>query len=188
MKPVTSGVAKTITFLTSQAYRATRSPSFAKTGSTLWQDSRALPTPMTWKPKRGAVQSYEKVKSQAFIQFEARETGGRRYELLSVQPPFGLCTLPEPSAGDIFFDLEGDPFVGEHGLEYLFGYHFRDEYGKAVYRADWSFNQSEEKAAFERFVDFAIERRKAYPGLHIYHFAPYEPAALKTSDGPLCIA
>lgn len=143
----------------------------------------ALPTPMAWKPKRGAVQSYEKAKSQALIQFEARETGERRYELLGLQPTFGLCALPEPSAGDIFFDLEGDPFVGEHGLEYLFGYHFRDESGNAVYRADWSFNRSEEKAAFERFVDFAIERKKTYPDLHIYHFAPYEPAALKRLMG-----
>ncbi|WP_342586881.1 TM0106 family RecB-like putative nuclease [Mesorhizobium sophorae] len=142
-----------------------------------------LPTPMTWKPKRGAVQSYEKVKSQALIQFTARESGERRFELLDVQPGFGLCALPAPSPGDIFFDLEGDPFVGEHGLEYLFGYHFRDEGGNAVYRADWSFNRTQEKAAFERFVDFAIERQKTWPDLHIYHFAPYEPAALKRLMG-----
>ncbi|WP_338053298.1 TM0106 family RecB-like putative nuclease [Rhodomicrobium udaipurense] len=142
-----------------------------------------LPTPLAWKPKRGAVQSYEKVKSQALIQFEARESGQRRYELLSVQPELGLSALPAPSPGDIFFDLEGDPFVGEHGLEYLFGYHFRDESGNAAYRADWSFDRTEEKAAFERFVDFVIERKKTCADLHIYHFAPYEPAALKRLMG-----
>ncbi|MDF2116380.1 TM0106 family RecB-like putative nuclease [Roseiarcaceae bacterium H3SJ34-1] len=142
-----------------------------------------LPSPMTWKPKRGALQSYEKVKHQALIQFEARESGELRHELLSVQPGFGLCALPAPSPGDIFFDLEGDPFVGEHGLEYLFGYHFRDESGNAVYQADWSFNRAEEKAAFERFVDFVVKRKKAYPDLHMYHFAPYEPAALKRLMG-----
>jgi len=33
--------------------------------------------------------------------------------------------LPDPDAGDIFFDLESDPFAGNGGLEYLFGYAFR---------------------------------------------------------------
>ncbi|ESY55394.1 MULTISPECIES: TM0106 family RecB-like putative nuclease [unclassified Mesorhizobium] len=142
-----------------------------------------LPNPMTWKPKRGALQSYEKVKSQALLQFEARKLGERRYELLGVHPGFGLCALPEPSPGDIFFDLEGDPFVGEHGLEYLFGYHFHDENGNPLYQADWAFNRTEEKNAFEHFVDFATDRRSTYPDLHIYHFAPYEPAALKRLMG-----
>lgn len=143
----------------------------------------ALPTPIGWKPQRGAVQSYEKVKKQALIQAQARQSGELRHELLPVTSGFGLCALPEPNEGDIFFDLEGDPFVGEHGLEYLFGYHYRDEAGAAVYQADWSFNRGEEKAAFERFVDFVTERKKTYPGLHIYHYAPYEPAALKRLMG-----
>jgi uncharacterized protein len=33
----------------------------------------------------------------------------------------GLHPLPEPSPGDIFFDIEGDPFAEDCGLEYLFG-------------------------------------------------------------------
>src|SRR5208337_2495605 len=37
--------------------------------------------------------------------------------------------------------------------------------------------------AFERFVDFVMDRLKVYPDLHIYHFAPYEPAALKRLMG-----
>ena len=39
------------------------------------------------------------------------------------------------------------------------------------------------KAAFERFVDFVIARLEAHPDLHIYHYAPYEPAALKRLTG-----
>ncbi len=146
-------------------------------------DLAALSTPISWKPKRGAAQSFEKIKKQAHIQAEAREAGELRHELLTIEPGFGLCILPEPSPGDIFFDLEGDPFVGEHGLEYLFGYHYRDSDGNAVYRAEWAFNRADEKTAFERFVDFATERKATYPDLHIYHFAPYEPAALKRLMG-----
>ena len=43
--------------------------------------------------------------------------------------------------------------------------------------------RQQERAAFERFIDFVTERLDRHPGLHIYHFAPYEPAALKRLMG-----
>ena len=43
------------------------------------------------------------------------------HELLAPDLERGLARLPEPSTGDIFFDLEGDPFTGLTGIEYLFG-------------------------------------------------------------------
>jgi predicted RecB family nuclease len=70
------------------------------------------------------VDDYERIREQARIQVEARRSGERKFERLPIAEGFGLTRLPEPSPGDIFFDLEGDPFVGEHGLEYLFGYVF----------------------------------------------------------------
>jgi uncharacterized protein len=78
--------------------------------------------PLDWKPARGSAAIYGRVREQARIQVEAREAGEPRFELLPVESEFGLVQLPEPSEGDIFLDLEGDPFAGEHGLEYLFGY------------------------------------------------------------------
>lgn len=143
----------------------------------------ALPLPLNWKPKRGATSSYTRIREQARIQVEGRAAGQLLHEVLPVEPEFGLCRLPEPSEGDIFFDLEGDPFVGDGGLEYLFGYAFRGDDGQTRYVADWSFSPEAEKAAFERFVDFVIERRKQYPSLHIYHYAAYEPGALKRLMG-----
>ena len=44
-------------------------------------------------------------------------------------------------------------------------------------------SRAEEKRAFESFIDFVTERWDEYPGMHIYHFAPYEPAALKRLMG-----
>src|SRR5262249_8023467 len=143
--------------------------------------SVALPLP--WKPDRGAVQSYEKVREQARIQMKGRAEGRVVHEALPVVPGFGLAYLPQPSLGDVFFDLEGDPFVGEGGLEFLFGYAFHDEIGSQSYTSDWGLSRAEEKAAFERFVDFVIGRLEQFPDLHIYHFAPYEPAALKRLMG-----
>jgi uncharacterized protein len=141
-----------------------------------------MPVPLNWKPDRGAADSYVRVREQARIQFEARQAGAGKFELLPVEAGFGLTRLPEPSPGDIFFDLEGDPFVGEHGLEYLFGYLAGDENGPA-YRSQWAFTRAEEKQAFESFVDFVMARWAAHPDFHIYHYAPYEPAALKRLMG-----
>lgn len=143
----------------------------------------ALPLPLPWRPDRGAAKSFEKIREQARIQVEGRTSGSVVYETLLPIAGFGLSRLPEPSPGDIFFDFEGDPFVGDGGLEFLFGYVYSDEDGSAQYVGDWASNRQEERAAFERFVDFVTERLTVYPGLHIYHFAPYEPAAMKRLMG-----
>jgi predicted RecB family nuclease len=143
----------------------------------------AMPLPLAWKPSRGAMQSYERIREQARIQVEGRKAGTLVYELLPVKSGFGLACLPDPSPGDLFFDLEGDPFVGDGGLEYLFGYAYRQSDGSLAYTADWALSLEAEKSAFERFIDFAIARLETHPDLHIYHYAPYEPAALKRLMG-----
>lgn len=142
-----------------------------------------LPIPIEWKPDRGAVQSYNRVREQARVQVEARESGKPVFETLPVEPGLGLCLLPQPSKGDIFLDLEADPFVGEHGLEYLFGYQYADSKGDFAYIGDWAFTRADEKRAFETFMDFVSSRLKEFPDLHIYHYAPYEPSALKRLMG-----
>jgi predicted RecB family nuclease len=152
-------------------------------GITTTANLAAVPLPLPWKPDRGAVQSYEKIREQARIQMEGRAQGRMVHEALPVIPGFGLAYLPQPSPGDVFLDFEGDPFVGEGGLEFLFGYAFKDENGSQRYTADWALSRTEEKAAFERFVDFVMGRLEEFPDLHVYHFAPYEPAALKRLMG-----
>src|SRR4029077_1568957 len=63
------------------------------------------------------------------------------------------------------------------------GYLYADDGGVWQYTGDWASTRHEERAAFERFIDFVVERQKTHPNLHIYHFAPYEPAALKRLMG-----
>jgi uncharacterized protein len=142
----------------------------------------AVPLPLAWKPDRGSAESYTRIREQARLQLDARLTGERKFEVLPVEVGFGLTCLPEPSQGDVFLDFEGDPFVGEHGIEYLFGYLYSDD-GVDHYQCDWAFSRADEKKAFEDFVDFIMARREQHPGLHIYHYAPYEPAALKRLMG-----
>lgn len=142
-----------------------------------------LPTPIPFEPKRGTKPSLEKARSQAAIQVLARESGELKREFLDPVPGAGFGALPEPSDGDVFFDIESDQFVGEHGLEYLFGYAFKNADGDLEYHAEWAFDRDAEKSAFEQFVDFVTERRKQFPDMHVYHFAPYEPSALKRLMG-----
>jgi len=140
-----------------------------------------VPLPLTWKPERGSVSSYERVREQARIQLEGRVSGQPRFETLAVEKDLGLSRLPAPSSGDVFFDLEGDPFVEDGGLEYLFGYAYEEE--GLQYVGEWAVSRADEKRVFETFVDFAIARWKEYPDFHIYHYAPYETGALKRLMG-----
>jgi uncharacterized protein len=122
----------------------------------------------------------ERVQKQARIQLKARRAGpeATRYEFLKpVVPNEGLAALPEPSAGDLFLDFEADRFHEWIGLEYLLGY--CEAGGGRTYTALWALDRAEEKAMFERFVDFVVARRRRCPDLHIYHYAPYEETALK---------
>lgn len=138
--------------------------------------------PQQFAPQKGSAQAYIKLKQQAVIQLESQSAGTVLYELLDVVPPYGLSALPAPSEGDIFFDIESDQFVGEHGLEYLFGYVFFDN-GKPQYQALWALDRENEKSCFENFVDFVLQRKQKFPDMHIYHYAPYEPSALKRLMG-----
>jgi predicted RecB family nuclease len=130
------------------------------------------------KPKRGSIETFQRLKEQARVQLEARETGKPVYELLPLEPTFGFYKLPEPSKGDVFFDFEGDPFVDPSGREYLFGWVLND-----VYHHFWALDEVQEKKTFEDFVDSIMALWEKHPDMHIYHFAPYEPAALKRLMG-----
>jgi uncharacterized protein len=124
--------------------------------------------------------SLQRAREQARIQVAGRREGKPIYELLlPVRQGEGLAALPPPSPGDLFFDLEGDPYALSDGIEYLFGYADRD----ARYAARWSLDRESEKRAFEEFIDFVMDRLATYPDLHIYHFAPYETTAMKRLMG-----
>lgn len=103
-----------------------------------------------------------------------------------VVAPTALGALPRPDHGDLFFDFEGDPLHTEPnppgregeptqwGIDYLFGWvDSREEY-----TALWAHSFADEKRALETFLDIVNLRRTQFPGMHIYHYAPYEPTHL----------
>ena len=142
-----------------------------------------LPLPISNRPDHGSREGYVKVREQARVQVAGRNQGRPVHEVFDVTDEHGLSKLPEPSPGDIFFDLEGDPFVGVGGREYLFGFAWEDQTGRQTYDCRWAMTADEEKRAFEWFVDSVMARWSEWPAMHIYHFTPYEPSALKRLMG-----
>ncbi|MFI5048153.1 MAG: TM0106 family RecB-like putative nuclease, partial [Acidimicrobiia bacterium] len=136
----------------------------------------------------------ERLRHQAELQVKGEGHEPPLYEVLRPErpdpadpsgawPERGWALLPKPSPGDLYFDMEGDPFALEGGLEYLFGVSWVTSSGEPGYRAFWAHTRDEEHDAFAEFVDFVEERRREHPDLHVYHYAPYEPTAVKRLMG-----
>ncbi len=131
-----------------------------------------------------------RVREQARVQQRGRSEGRVVYELLAdAEAGTGLEALPEPRPGDLFLDIEGDAFVGDGGLEYLFGllelgqpeFDFveREERGAPHYLAFWATNPEEEKRAFEQVMARIKHGLTEFPDLHVFHFGVRENVALK---------
>ncbi|HEY5256766.1 MAG TPA: TM0106 family RecB-like putative nuclease, partial [Candidatus Baltobacteraceae bacterium] len=155
------------------------------------------------RPSRIAAPTWRKLSTQARLQEEQRRAIAADepapYKFLILPPDTettaarGLGALPPRSAGDVFFDMEGDPFATDgdrwfgaaSGLEYLFGVHtidggFTDFWGCDRSGAPTPRHFAAERRAFEAFVDYVVRRRAAHPDLHIYHYGSYEQTAMKT--------
>ncbi len=136
----------------------------------------ALRLPLSPRPDGIGGAALARIREQARVQDQARREGRRIHELVTpVEPDRGLAALPEPSAGDMFFDLEGDAFAADGGLEYLFGVADRD----GNHNASWALDPASEKRAFERFIDHVMARWEQHPGFHVYHYGAYETTAVK---------
>jgi predicted RecB family nuclease len=133
--------------------------------------------PDTARPARLDPTTFAKLRAQAALQVAARGEARPRYELLALEAQRGFGLLPQPDPGDIFFDIEGDPFI-EGGLEYLLGAAYMED-GELCFLPQWGHERADEKRAFERFIDFVVERRRRYPNLHVYHYWAYEVTAVR---------
>jgi len=131
------------------------------------------------RPKRGSREALVKTRDQAAIQLKARRLRAPQHEILvPFGPEHGFGRLPEPSARDVFLDLEGDRLAADGGREYLFGY-----WAERAYVALWATSPAEEKRQFERLIDTLLAAFRAEPAMHVYHFGAYEPAAMKRLSG-----
>jgi predicted RecB family nuclease len=130
-----------------------------------------------------APHTFETLRDQAGLQLHRRTTGELTWRVLPVEQERGFERLPQPSAGDVVFDIEGDPFwEPARGLHFLFGLLTREDEGWR-YRAIWAHDRAGERRALEALVDFFHERLARHPDMHVYHYGAYEPTALKQLMG-----
>ncbi|MGN7150021.1 TM0106 family RecB-like putative nuclease [Arthrobacter sp. SAFR-179] len=147
-------------------------------------------------PASEAKNSVVRLRAQARMQLGLEQPAGSRTFTkdgqphtvsYTVLPDHSIDSLPAPSAGDIFFDFEGDPLwqdpaTGAWGIEYLFGVIEAPVAGgesEPVFRPFWAHSRSGERRAFLDFLEYVENRRVRYPDMHVYHYAPYEKTALR---------
>jgi uncharacterized protein len=130
-------------------------------------------------------ETLEKLVSQARLQRDTRESRKIHPDALAVievlpeedEKIHGLRQLPAHDPADVYFDMEGYP-IAVGGLEYLWGAGYLDN-GNFSFRDWWAHDRDEEKVALHDFIMWAHARWKANPGMHIYHYAPYEVGAVR---------
>jgi len=128
-------------------------------------------------PKEVSEETFNTLVAQADIQVRGRTN--KTVILSEPKELLALGLLPEPSPGDIWFDMEGDPFGEEgEGLEYMFGYTFLREDGNPDFATFDALDREGEKEAFEDFIAMVLDRQSKYPDMHIYHYAAYEPSRM----------
>ena len=129
------------------------------------------------------VETFEALNDQARLQVEAEGCDVPPWRALEFEDGRGFALLPEPSAGDVVFDIEGDPWwEPARGLDFLFGLVTLDG-GAPRYEAIWGHDREGERRAFEQLIDFITERRSTWPDLHVYHYGAYEQTAIKQLMG-----
>jgi uncharacterized protein len=157
----------------------------------------ALELPMQPRLQGVSGESLQRVHDQARIQVEGEDADAPLWKF--VEPELeesgalvvdrGFLVLPTPTEHDLFFDIEGDPFALDDGVEYLFGVlepvlADPSRPGEPMFHEIWSrdaegnVTRAAEKAAFERLVDLLIARLDANPDMHVFHYAAYEKTAL----------
>ncbi|NOD36637.1 MULTISPECIES: TM0106 family RecB-like putative nuclease [unclassified Ruegeria] len=132
----------------------------------------------TWQDRvpRLAGPTLERLRLQARLQ-TARSEKGPHHELRPAVEGKGFDLLPKPANGDLFYDIEGDPYYREDnsdGLEYLHGVWDGKEF-----TALWAHNRAAERQSLLDLFDLFDARLSANPNAHIYHYAAYEITALR---------
>jgi predicted RecB family nuclease len=119
---------------------------------------------------------FARLSRQAALQLQRKETNRPVFELLQPYPETGFALLPDPSPGDLFLDLEGNPFWDEGGsLEYLWGLTDVND----TFTPHWAEDHASERRAFEDVIDLIHTALAADPAMHVYHYAGYEVSVLR---------
>src|SRR2546422_3699221 len=125
-----------------------------------------------------AAHTFERLRDQAALQDARRTTGALDWHAIEADAGCGFEALPPPSAGDVIFDIEGDPFwEPARGLHFLFGLLLRDGGGRRGPPVLGS-PPRPGRSLFEGFVDLVPGRLPGGGRMPTYHYGVYEKTAL----------
>ena len=129
-----------------------------------------------------AEATFNTLKDQAILQISSKKRNKTVFKVLphSKEERRGLEILPPPNESDVFFDMEGYPFLAEEGLEYLYGNATNE---KPEYTCFWAEDKTKEAVAFENWVHWVYDRWKKNLKMHIYHYGHYETSTIKRLMG-----
>jgi len=120
------------------------------------------------------------LKIKANLIQERKKTNEIQHEFIDTEPDKGFYKLPKPNPADIFFDIEGYPFYGERGFEYLHGLYLNT--GKKMeFKYFWAkeLDQSHERENFKKLIEYLQKHFEKNPDAYLYHYNVYEKTALK---------
>lgn len=123
------------------------------------------------RPQGMATPTFERLRQQAKAQ-----VGTQGYEIVLPQRiDTGLASIPAADPGDVYFDLEGDPYAGLPTLDYLWAYcDVNDQYF-----SKWAHTPEAEREAFVWFMEDMEERDRAGGAWHVYHYNAYETSSMR---------
>ncbi len=126
-------------------------------------------------------------KAQAKIRVETRNqlpNSPPLFQLLplsSNDPHRGLASLPPQSQNDIYLKILSYP-EGKNRMGFLItasGSHAKDICDVEM----WSHNQTQERASFEKLVDWIATRLKEDPEMHVYHYGQESLDEIRRATG-----
>ena len=161
-------------------HRSSRCASSRSTRSRRWRCSRTCPSPRAAHAMRWFASASRRGSSCAAATPTRRITSSSSPSM----PSTALRCCPSRRPDDIFLDFEGDHFSEQGVQEYLLGYVTSRRGRRArLYGAlgEDAHGGARRVRAFHGSRDRGHATRN--PAAHIYHFAPYEPAALKRLMG-----
>ena len=115
------------------------------------------------------------LRQQAWLQVESRDSDVPLHERLPGAPGRGFARLPPPSRRRRVLRHRGRPVLEPRGPRVPVRLAHRTD----GYQPLWAHDRAQERAVYERWIDWITARLERHPDLHVYHYNHYEPTALK---------
>ena len=115
------------------------------------------------------------LRQQAWLQVESRDSDVPLHERLPGARRPRLRAAAAAVRGRRLLRHRGRSILGPRGARVP----VRLAHRGRPYQPLWAHDRAQERAAFERWVDWITARLERHPDLHVYHYNHYEPTALK---------